>query len=162
MRALPLLLWLGACAKPADAPAGTLRGMIMFPPHDTIPFELAAVMYRCNVGHAILLEATSLDGSGVLLRIRSPDSLPPDSLPVIFPTDTATKVGASVAVRYFVHDTPHSTALDSGSVHLQHDSGGVAARIVGSGLENAIRTPTRLQFRNVPWTADTVSCNYAP
>jgi hypothetical protein len=123
-------------------------------------------MYRCNTRRAILLEAIGYDGSGVLLRIRFEDSVPPDSLPMIVPTDTATKVGASVAIRYFVHDTPHSTALDSGSVHVQRQAGqgrsSIGARIIGTGLENAIRTPTRLEFRDVAWGTDTVPCNYAP
>lgn len=159
-----MLLVVVACGKRTAPPAGggTLRGTIAFPPSDTIALDLPAAMHRCSIGRSIVLDAIGYEGSGVMLRIRFQGDAPPDSLPIIFPTDTAAKVGASVAVRYYVHDTPHSTALDSGAVHLQRRAETVGARIAGSGLENAIRTPARLEFRNVPWATDTVPCNYAP
>jgi hypothetical protein len=157
-----VVVLVGACARHAAPPAGTLRGTIIFPPHDTIPFDLPAAMHRCSLGHSLLLEGVGYDGSGVMLRLRFPDSVPADSVPIILPTDTTTPAGASVAVRYFVHDTPHSTALDSGSVYVRRQAGMIGARIVGTGIENAIHTPTRLEFRNVAWASDTVPCTYAP
>jgi len=51
--------------------------------------------------------------------------------------------------------------LDTGSVIVRREDAS-GARIVGSGLENAIRTPARIEYRDVPLRADTVTCGYEP
>ena len=136
--------------------------MVAFPPRDTIRFALPANMYRCAGEHSVLLEAASPEGSGVLLRVRYRDSLVSGSYSVAVPGDTAAVPAAIVAVRYFIRDTPHAFVLDTGSVIVRREDGKVGARIEGSGLENAIRTPARIEYRDVPLRADTVTCGYEP
>ena len=66
--------------------------------------------------------------------------------------------------RDLLRDVARGFAIDSGSVQVQHDDGAITARIDGSGLENAIRTPAWIDFRDVPLSApsDTVPCRYQP
>ena len=135
--------------------------MIAFPPRDTIRLDLPAVALRCAGEKSILLQAVTPEGSGVLLRLRYRDSLVSDSFPVVSGDDAATVPAAVVAVRYFVHETPHSFVMDSGVVKVQRRRGGVSARTAGSALENAIRTPTSIEFTDVPLRADTVPCGSA-
>ena len=136
--------------------------MIAFPPQDTIRFALPASARRCSDGRSVLLEAVSPEGSGVLMRLRYRDSLMTDSFPIVVPGDTAVVPAAIVAVRYFLRDTPHGFVIDTGGVHVRRDRNRIAARIEGSGLESAIRTPTRIEFRDVPLSGDTVPCKYQP
>ncbi|HEV8511538.1 MAG TPA: hypothetical protein VGQ48_13885 [Gemmatimonadales bacterium] len=136
--------------------------MIAFPPKDTIRFALPATTHRCADGQSLLLEALSPEGSGVLVRLRYRDSVIPDSFPVVMPGDTAVVPAATVAVRYFVRETPHGFVVDSGRVLVRRGNKKIGASIEGSGLENAIRTPTRIEYRDVPLGTDTVPCNYAP
>src|SRR6266545_7823179 len=117
-------------------------------------------MYRCAGESAVLLEAASPEGSGVLLRVRYRDSLVSGSYPVAAPGDTAAVPAAVVAVRYFNRDTPRAFVLDSGSVEVRRENGKVGARIAGSALESAIRTTTRIEYHDVPLRADTVTCGY--
>ena len=135
-----------------------LHAMIAFPPKDTIRFDLPASALRCTGENSILLQAASPEGSGVLIRLRYRDSLMSDSFPVVSADDAATTPAAVVAVRYFVHETLHSFVMDSGLVHVRRDRGAVSARVQGSGLENAIRTPSRVEFEAMPLRADTVTC----
>ena len=136
--------------------------MIVFPPSDTIRFALPASARPCSDGRSLLLEAVSPEGSGVLMRLRYRDSLVSDSFPIVVPGDTAAVPGAIVAVRYFVRDTPHGFVLDSGVVRVRRDRNRIGARIEGTGVETGIRTPTRIEYRDVPFSSDTVPCPYAP
>lgn len=136
--------------------------MIAFPPRDTIRFALPATAVHCSDGRSVLLEAVSPEGSGVLLRLRYRDSLVSDSFPVVVPDDTAAVPGAIVAVRYFLRDAPHGIVLDSGTARVTRERKRISARIGGSALENAIRQPARIEYRDVPFSADTVTCNYEP
>jgi hypothetical protein len=136
--------------------------MIAFPPRDTIRFALPATALHCSDGRSVLLEAVSPEGSGVLLRLRYRDSLVSDSFPVVVPDDTAAVPGAIVAVRYFLRDAPHGFVIDSGTARVTRERKSIGARIEGSGLENAVRTPTRIEYRDVPFSTDTVPCNYDP
>ena len=136
--------------------------MIAFPPHDTIRFDLPAATLRCSDDNSVLLQAVGPEGSGVLLRVRYRDSLVSDSYPVAIPSDIGKVPAAIVAVRYFIREAPHSFAVDSGKVYVRREGAKISARIEGSGLENAIRTPTRIEYRDVPLRADTVTCGYQP
>jgi len=119
-------------------------------------------MYRCAGESSVLLESANPEGSGVLLRVRYRDSLVSGSYPVAAPGDTAAVPAAVVAVRYLIRETPHAFVLDSGTVHVQREDDKLGARIEGSGLENAIRTPARIEYHDVPLRADTVTCGYQP
>ena len=110
----------------------------------------------------MLVEAVSPEGSGVLMRLRYRDSLMSDSFRIVVPGDTAAVPAAIVAVRYFLRDTPHGVVLDSGSVRVRRDGNRIGGRIAGSGLEIGIRTPARIEYRDVPLSSDTVPCKYEP
>jgi hypothetical protein len=136
---------------------------VAFPPRDTIRLSLPATTHRCTDGRSILLEAVSPEGSGVLVRLRFRDSLVSSSYPVVPPGDT-TAPGAVVAVRYLLRDATHAFTFDGGTVQVRREGDKVSGRAVGSGIENAIRTPTRIQYRDVrlPERSDTVPCSFAP
>ena len=85
-----------------------------------------------------------------------------DSFPVVVPGDTGAVPAAITVVRYFIRDTPHGLALDSGSVHVRRTGSTVGVRAEGGGVENAIHIRARVEFREVPIGTDTVPCRYAP
>lgn len=136
--------------------------MVAFPPKDTILLDLPAATRQCSDGRSLLFEALSPEGSGVLLRLRYRHSLTSDSFPIVTPGDTAAVPGAVVAIRYFIRDIPHAYVLDSGSVQVRRTGDVIEARAQGAGLENAIRIPARVEFRDVPMGRDTVPCGYQP
>ncbi|PYO87931.1 MAG: hypothetical protein DMD66_08900 [Gemmatimonadetes bacterium] len=115
----------------------------------------------------MLLEAVSPEGSGVLVRLRYRDSLVTATYRIIVPRDTTTP-GATVAVRYLLRDMAHAFFFDTGTVQLRREGGRggakVSGRIEGSGIENAIRTPTRIEYHDVPVArpTDTVFCVAQP
>lgn len=162
MRFVPALLFLLACANDQDEQPLLLQARVAFPPKDTILLELPAATRPCSDGRSLLFEALSPEGSGVLLRLRYRDSLSSDSFPIVVPGDTAAVPAATVAIRYFIRDTPHGYVLDSGSVHVRRSGDKIEARAQGAGLENAIRIPARVEFRDVPIERDTVPCPYQP
>ena len=151
-----------ACGKDESEQPLLLQAMVAFPPKDTIRFELPAATRHCSDGRSLLLEAVDPEGSGVLLRLRYRDSVIPDSFPIVVPGDTAAVPGATVAIRYFIRDTPHGYVLDSGSVHVRRTGNKIDARAEGAGLENAIRIPARIEYHDVPFATDTVPCSYQP
>ncbi len=97
----------------------------------------------------------------VLLRFR--DSLVSASYPAVAPGDT-TAPGAVVAVRYLLRDMSRGFFFDTGAVQVRREAGRFAGHIRGSGVETGIRTPTRIEYRDVPLPlqADTVSCALVP
>ena len=115
----------------------------------------------------MLLEAASHEGSGVLVRLRYRDGLVTATYRIIVPGDTTTP-GATVAVRYLLRDVAHAFFFDTGTVQLRREGGRggakVSGRIEGSGIENAIRTPTRIEYHDVPLArpTDTVFCVAQP
>ncbi len=135
--------------------------VVAFPPRDTIRLSLPAVTHRCSDGRSIVLEAVSPEGSGVLMRLHYGDSLVATSYPIVVPGDTTTP-GAMVAVRYLLRDVGHAFFFDTGSVQVRREGATIGGRIRGSGIENAIRTPTRIEYHDVPLPrpSDSVSCAY--
>ena len=81
----------------------------------------------------------------------------------VIPGDTAGPT-AVVAVRYQLRETAHSFAADSGTVEVHFEGGKLSGRIQTTGIENGIRTPTRITYHDVPAPArrDTVSCAAQP
>ncbi len=136
--------------------------MIAFPPNDTIRLSLPATATWCSDGRSLLLESLSPEGSGVLVRLRYRDSLSSDSVPIVIPNDTAAVPAAVVAIRFFVHDTPHGYSLDSGSVLVQRDGATIRITSTGIGVENAIRIHAQIESRDVPIGTDTLPCTHAP
>jgi hypothetical protein len=120
-------------------------------------------MRRCTDPRTVLLEAVSPEGNGVLLRFHFRDSLMTASYPVVVPGDT-TAPGAVVAVRYLIRDVSHAFTFDSGAVEIRREGKKVSGRADGSGIENAVRTPTHIQYHDValPVRTDTVPCAFQP
>jgi hypothetical protein len=147
---------------PAEGPR-LVDAMVAFPPRDTIRFSVPAKMRRCTDGHSMLFEAVGPEGSGVLMRLQYRDSLVPASYRIAVPGDTAAP-GAMVTVRYLLREIGHTFFFDTGTVQVRREDGKIGGRIQGSGIENAIRTPTRIDYHDVPLPprADTVSCAFQP
>jgi len=97
----------------------------------------------------------------VLMRLHYLDSLVTASYPIVMPGDTTT-TGATVAVRYLLRDVGHAFVFDTGSVELRREGTKIDGRILGSGMETGIRTPTRIEYHHVslPLASDSVSCVY--
>jgi hypothetical protein len=152
---------LSACSGNAEEPI-RVQGMIAFPPKDTVRFALPATMHGCTDRHSVILEGLSPEGTGVLVRLRFRDSLVSGTYPITALGDTVTAPGANAAVRYLLHDVTHQMVFDTGSAQVRRAGDRVDTRVTGAGLENAIRTPARVEFHDVPvaGTRDTVPCNY--
>jgi hypothetical protein len=111
----------------------------------------------------MLLEAVIPEGSGVLVLLHFRDSLVSASYPVVVPGDTATP-GAVVTVRYLLRDVSHGFVFDSGAVQVRRAGDKVSGRADGTGVENAIRTPTHIEYHDValPARTDTMPCSFVP
>jgi len=140
-----------------------IDAVVSYGQRDTVRFSLPATTHRCGDGRTVLLVAVSPEGSGVLVRLHFRDSLVSGSYPVVAPGDT-TAPGAVVAVRYLLRDATRSFFFDTGAVQLRLEAGRVAGHIRGSGTETGIRTPTRIDYRDVPLSpvSDTTSCAFQP
>jgi hypothetical protein len=145
-----------------DAPPGQrLDATVAFPPRDTARFSVPATAHGCTDGRTILVEGVSPEGYGVLLRLHYRDSLVTGSYPVVTPGDSTT-VGAVVAVRYSMRETPRAFFFDSGAVRIRRSGDKISGTANGSGTETGIRTPTRIQYEDValPARTDTVTCSF--
>jgi len=165
-RLAPALFVLLACCTGGTAQnePTRLEGMVAFPPRDTVRFGVPANAHRCTEGRtAMLLQALNPEGNGVLVRFRHPDSVAAGTYRVVISADTS-EPSAVVAVRYQLRETAHSFAADSGTVELHFEGGKLSGRIQATGIENGIRTPTRITYHDVPAPAraDTVSCAAQP
>jgi len=118
-------------------------------------------MHRCTDGRALLLEAVSPEGNGVLVRLHYRDSLVTATYRVVVPGDT-TAPGAVVAVRYLLREATHAFFFDSGTVQVHRERDKISGRAEGSGIENAIRTPTHIEYHDIalPARTDTVPCTF--
>ena len=150
-----------SCSGSVEEPI-RLQGMVAFPPKDTVRFALPATMHGCSDRQSVLLQGLSPQGNGVLARLRFRDSLTSGLYRITSLGDTVTAPSANAAVRYVLRDVPHAFAFDTGSAQLRRDWTSVGLRVTGSGIENAIRTPARIEFHDVPIATDTVSCGYQP
>lgn len=155
-----MLLLLVGCSPHDESEPADARAMVVKPPQDTTRFTTPATVRRCHDGRSLLFEAVGREGSGVLIRIKYGDSLAAGSYPVIWPDDTAAQRGATVAVRYVVREVANSFALDSGTVDLDRNGNKLGARVIGRGVENAIRMFATADVREIPLAADTASCRY--
>jgi len=156
---------LAGCAKQdTDDQPRLLDAIVVFPPHDTVRFSVPATTHRCTEVHTLLIEGFGPEGSGVLVRLHYRDSLGSASYRAVPPGDT-TAPGAVVAVRYLLRESAHGFTFDTGSVQVTRAGDKLGGRMQGSGIENAIRTPTEIVYHDVPMPAarDTnVSCAFQP
>jgi hypothetical protein len=159
-------LLLAGCAKPdaEEQQPRLLDGTVVFPPHDTVAFSLPATAHRCTEPRTLLIEAVGPEGNGVLVRLHYADSLVSRSYRIVPPGDT-TPGAAVVAVRYLLHDATRQFTFDTGAVQVGRTGAKIGGRIQGSGVESAIRTPTRIDYHDIvlPEASDTaVSCAFQP
>jgi hypothetical protein len=157
-----VLVLLAGCGDDDVADPDMVQTLVVKPPHDSTRFSVPAKARRCGDGRSLLLEAASQAGSGVLVMFKVPDSVTAGSYPVLWAGDTAARKGAMVSVRYVIRDSPSSFALDSGTVDLERAGERLRGRIVGRGIENAIRMFASVEFHDVPLrpSTDTVNCLY--
>jgi hypothetical protein len=150
-----------SCRRGDQAP--NLDATVASPHQDTVRFSVSATTHRCTDGRAMLLEAVSPEGNGVLVRLQYRDSLVNATYPVVVPGDT-TAPGAVVAVRYLLRDVTHAFFFDTGAVEVHRERKALSGRADGSGIENAVRTHTHFQYHDVPLPAhtDTVPCSFRP
>jgi len=146
----------------AGAPA-RLHATVMRPLFDTLHFAVPAAAHHCAGGRALLLEAASEQGNGVLVLLRYSDSLAVGPVPLIALGDSVTPRGANVAVRYMKGDIAHGVSLDSGAVDVTATGDALAGRVRGSGLDAGQRIGVEAAYAGVrrPSPGDTVPCGYA-
>jgi hypothetical protein len=182
MRHVLLAVLLAAgCRGPGDAPAAATRAgqveagdgrvnvRVQYTPRDSTPFTAASRFHRCRptgagIAHGFLLDGTD-GGNGILVWLRTPDTVPAGTYPVLSRWDTTTTRGAVVAIRFVIGDAAHGLALDSGSVAVTAAPGGgggrgVSARMIGAGLEaeGARKVHAEARFGVTTLAADTVDC----
>jgi len=154
----------GACGRAAGLPEpGTVRAVLVRPPHDTVRFTAPAVAHRCGRGAGVLVEGI-VGGNGVLLWARSGDSSVIGDFPPITRGDSTTPRGAMASFRFMLGEDARGVTFDSGSVMLTRSDGRQAleAQVRGSGLEPVAGQRVRLEatFAAVPLApaSDTASC----
>jgi hypothetical protein len=159
----PILSVLAACGSGELAPPPLrLRATIAFPPKDTIALALSAEAHWCSDARSLLVASLSPEGSGAMIRVRYRDRLTSAAFPIVLPTDTGAVPAAVVGLRFFVGDTPHGYALDSGRVQVRRGADTIWLSGTGVGVENAIRIRASLESQAVVIGADSVACNYSP
>ena len=141
---------------------GRLQATVMRPLFDTLHFAVPAAAHHCARGRALLLEALSEQGNGVLVLLRYGDSLAIGPVPLIALGDSVAPRGANVGVRYMKGDIAHGVLLDSGAVEVTAVGPALAARVRGSGLEAGQRLGVDAAYTGVrrPPPGDTVPCGY--
>ncbi|PYO68649.1 MAG: hypothetical protein DMD69_05530 [Gemmatimonadetes bacterium] len=103
-------------------------------------------------------------GNGVLIHLRSNDSVASGEFPLLARGDSTTERGAVVAARFMVGDVAHGVTLDSGTVSVIRAGDTLAARARGSGSEVAgtARVTLDASFESVRIGADTLPCAVQP
>jgi len=114
-------------------------------------------------GRGVLIRGTQ-GGNGVLVWLRSGDSLAPGDFPLLERADTVAARGAVVAVRYMLGDVAHGFWADSGAVSVDRRADRLTITARGSGLElgAAGRTSLVASFGSITLGSDTVSCQVRP
>jgi len=157
-------LWLvvSACgAAPGDGD-GRLTARLLYATRDSVRFETPASLRRCGGARGFVLEG-ELRGNGVLVWLRSGDSLPPGRYPVLSRGDTLTPRGAVVAVRFMTGEMARGLVLDSGWVTVTVGGGkepSVSAAVRGAGLEPTAgrRVAVEAEFAKTGLAADSTRC----
>ncbi|HVH11112.1 MAG TPA: hypothetical protein VM736_15055 [Gemmatimonadales bacterium] len=137
------------------------RVLVLRAPHDTTRFDAPLRAYRCSRGGVLIFGVNG--GNGVVVWLRSPDSIAPGPWPLLQRGDTVSARGAVVAVRFMAGEVAHGAALDSGVVRVSRvggTGGAVAVLAHGGGLEAVLaqRLAFEATFDAVAVGADTTSC----
>lgn len=152
-----------ACGSSAPPPA-RLRAQVTRHPGDTVSFEAPALASHCSRPGLGLLLQGSAGGNGVLIWLRSGDSLAAGEFSLLLRADTTAPHGATVAVRFMVGEAAHGLTLDSGAVSVTLAGASLSATARGSGLDPvaAGRVGLDASFASVPLATDTVECQVRP
>jgi hypothetical protein len=99
-------------------------------------------------------------GDGVLVWLRTADSVTVGAWPLLQRGDTLTPRGATVVTRFMLGDAARGATLDSGTVWVTRADSLVSLVARGSATETltATRMTVEATFEAVPVGADTVSC----
>jgi len=111
----------------------------------------------------VLIRGTQ-GGNGVLVWLRSGDSLAAGDFPLLERADTAAARGAVVAVRFMLGDVAHGLSLDSGTVSVGRGAGRLRITAHGTGVEvgTAGRSSLVASFEAIALGSDSVSCEVMP
>ncbi len=142
-------------------PEGRVHAVISRPRADTVRFTAPARANRCSGGRGLLLQA-STGGNGVVVWLRTPDSLAAGLWPLLQRGDTVSPRGATVGARFMVGDLAHGVPLDSGAVTLGRTADALSVTASGTGLEGAGRVGVVASFDGVRVGPDTVPCAPRP
>jgi hypothetical protein len=131
---------------------------------DTLRIEAPVRAYRCTGPRAQIEGGLLLQGvngsDGVVVWLRTPDSITVGAWPLLQRGDTLSPRGATVGVRFMTGDAAHGAPLDSGTVWVTRADSAVALVARGSGTETL--TSTRMAVEAtvdaVRVGPDTVSC----
>jgi len=131
---------------------------------DTVRIDAPVRAFRCSSPHGqirggILLQGVN-GGNGVVVWLRTADSLTIGTWPLLQRGDTLTPRGATVGVRFMLADAARGAPLDSGTVWVTRADSVVALVARGTGGETltATRMAVEATFDAVPVGVDTVSC----
>jgi len=158
-----VLLGLGAaaaCGSRGAEPAARLSASVIRQSRDTLRFEAAAAANRCGRAVGDLVLQGSAHGNGVLIYVRSSDSVPSGEFPLMARADSTTARGAIVTARFQAGDLARGVVLDSGSVAVSRAGDVLTATARGAGAEVAGtgRVALTASFESVRIGPDTVQC----
>ena len=158
-----MLLGLGAaaaCGSRGAEPAARLSASVIRQSRDTLRFEAAAAANRCGRAVGDLVLQGSAHGNGVLIYVRSSDSVPSGEFPLMARADSTTARGAIVTARFQAGDLARGVVLDSGSVAVSRAGDVLTATARGAGAEVAGtgRVALTASFESVRIGPDTVQC----
>ena len=160
--ALALTGMLGGACGSAVAPEGRVRALVTRPPKDTVRFTAPARAGQCRGGAGVLISG-STGGNGVVVWLRSPDSLPSGSWTLLQRGDTTSPRGATVAARFMVGDVARGVTLDSGTVRVTRTAGALTVEASGTGLESAAgRVTLHADVAGVRVGSDSAACDPRP
>ena len=153
-----------ACGSAPDE-TGRVSALVTRPPKDTVRFQAPARASRCGdaPGSGVLLQG-STGGNGVIVWLRTADSVVSGTWPLLQRGDTISSRGATVAVRFMVGDIAHGAPLDSGAVEVRENTRLLTVVARGTGLEPTVagRVTLEATFDRVALDADTVPCRPKP
>ena len=131
---------------------------------DTVRIDAPVRAFRCTgpraqIGGGLLLQGVN-GGNGVVVWLRTADSLTVGAWPLLQRGDTLSPRGATVGVRFMLGDAARGALLDSGTVWITRADSMVAlvARGTGSETLTATRMAVEATFAAAPVGADTASC----
>jgi hypothetical protein len=160
---LVLLTGMACGSAPGAAPGGGRVRVQVAPGADTVRFEAAASAERCGGGRGVLLRGVDR-GNGLLVWIRTADTLAAGSYRLVAKGDTMTPQVAIAAVRYMKGDVVRGFSLDDGSITMTRSGGRLGGQLRGGGVEfsGARRAALVATFADLQIERDTVPCKPHP